>query len=157
MMELEDAKQIYADVEAIVGPYCEKIAVAGSVRRQRRFVNDIDIVAIPKMGTLRGTLPMLFDMVSSALNGPKMARLRYKGAQIDIYYATEETWATMLLIRTGSKESNIRLCSIAQGRSWKLHANGDGLFDSGGQRIAGDTEESIFRALGVAYLEPWER
>jgi len=154
-MKLKEAKQIYSDLAGVLSPYCEMMAVAGSVRRGKPLVGDIDIVAIPKMGTLQGIIPMLFDQVE--LNGPKLARLRYHGAQIDIYYATPETWATLLLIRTGSKESNIRLCSIAQGRGWKLHANGEGLFDQNGSRIAGSTEQSIFEALGVTYEEPWQR
>lgn len=154
-MNLEEAEQIYSDVSQVLGPYCDKIVVAGSVRRQRPFPRDIDIVAIPKMGTLRGILPMLFDTL--LFNGPKLARLRYKGMQVDIYYASDETWATLLLIRTGPKESNIALCSIAQARGWKLHANGDGLFDGQGRRIAGDTELEIFHALGLKYKEPEER
>ena len=46
---------------------------------------------------------------------------------------------------------------IAQRRGWHLKANGDGLFNHHGNRMAGDTEESIFEALGVPYQEPEER
>jgi len=154
-MELKEADPIYFEVADMLKPHCEKVAIAGSVRRRCAVVNDIDIVAIPQMGTLRGVLPMLFEEV--VLNGNKLARFHYKGVQIDLYYATPETWATLLLIRTGSKQSNISLCSTAQAKGWKLHANGAGLFNENGERVAGETEESIFRALGLRYREPWER
>jgi len=76
---------------------------------------------------------------------------------LDIYFATPETFATLLLIRTGSVESNIRLAARAKKRGWRLAARGGGLFNERGERIAGDTEESIYEALGVPYQEPWER
>ncbi len=76
---------------------------------------------------------------------------------LDVYYATPETWATLLLIRTGSKENNIRLATLANKRGWRLAASGDGLFNEKGERIAGDSEESIYETLGLRYQEPWER
>ncbi|PZR96601.1 MAG: hypothetical protein DLM69_10695 [Candidatus Chloroheliales bacterium] len=66
-------------------------------------------------------------------------------------------WATTLLIRTGSKERDILLTTTARRRGWKLHANGEGLFNQRGEWVAGDTEESIFAALGIAYREPHQR
>ena len=63
----------------------------------------------------------------------------------------------MLLIRTGSKENNIKLASIAKRQRWHLKANGDGLFNERGERVAGDTEESIYQALAIPYQEPEER
>lgn len=80
-----------------------------------------------------------------------------KDIDLDVYFATEEIWATLLLIRTGSKKSNIRLATAAKRKDWRLAASGDGLFNEDNERIAGDTEQSIFEALGIHYLEPWER
>ncbi|GAI94863.1 unnamed protein product, partial [marine sediment metagenome] len=42
-------------------------------------------------------------------------------------------------------------------RAWRLFADGSGLFNERGERIAGDSEESIYQALGLRYQEPWER
>lgn len=49
-----------------------------------------------------------------------------------------------MTLRTGSAQNNIRLATLAKKRGWQLKANGDGLFDGNGRRIAGDTEEGIF-------------
>ncbi|MBA7541791.1 hypothetical protein ES705_34107 [subsurface metagenome] len=96
-------------------------------------------------------------MGPAKVSGQKILRVTVGDVPVDIYVASEEIWATLLLIRTGSKESNIRLCTLAQKRGWRLAASGDGLFDENGQRIAGDTEASIFEALGLAYQRPEER
>ena len=118
-------------------------------------MNDIDIVCCPRSGDLRHIIPGITDAVLT--NGPKASRFIYKGAQVDLYYASEETWATLLLIRTGSREHNIRLAAAAKAKGWKLKANGDGLFNEEGRRIAGDSERSIFEALGLHYVVPVER
>jgi DNA polymerase (family 10) len=91
------------------------------------------------------------------MSGQKIMRVMIGNTQVDIYIADETTWATLLLIRTGSKDSNIRLCSLAKKKGWHLAASGDGLFNETGERIAGDTEESIFKALGLPFQRPEDR
>lgn len=49
------------------------------------------------------------------------------------------------------------LGSLAKRKGWQLKANGDGLFDRTGNRVAGDSEESIYQALGIPYQEPSKR
>ena len=82
---------------------------------------------------------------------------QYKGVSVDFYIASPDTWYTLLLIRTGSTEHNIRLTSLAKRRGWHLHASGKGLTNESGERIAGDSEESFFEALGIPYLPPERR
>ena len=137
-----------------LAPLCEKIEVAGSIRRQRPFVNDIDLVLIPKN---QGVLAQKLYELGCRFGGPKLQRFTYKGIPVDIYIASPQTWATLLLIRTGSTRHNKELCSLARRRGWQLKANGEGLVDSLGKRVAGESEEAIFKALNVPYQEPWER
>lgn len=154
-MELERAKAIANEVITRLAPYCESIEVVGSVRRRKPLVGDIDIVLIPT--DLWGLTQEVKHLGPSMMSGDKLKRVNYQGVQIDLYFATAETWATLLLIRTGSKENNIRLATLAKKRGWHLAASGDGLFNESGQRVAGDSEESIYKALGLPYQEPWER
>lgn len=154
-MELEKAKVIADTVVKALAPYCDKIEVAGSVRRKKPLVKDIDIVLIPS--DLWNLTHEISSLGPSRLAGGKLKRVIYNGVQLDFYFATAETWATLLLIRTGSKENNIRLASLAKKRGWRLAASGDGLFNEKGERIAGDSEESIYQALGLRWQEPWER
>ncbi len=163
-MELEKARAIAEKLKSLLEPACEKVAIAGSIRRQRPFVRDVDIVLIPSnQGQLLYQLQQLGRIKSGKGKLIRIEPCKY-GIPLDVYVATPETWATLLLIRTGSKASNIRLCILARDKGMKLHADGSGLFRIEAQgcegievRIAGETEESIFQALGVPYKKPWER
>jgi len=154
-MELERAQKIADAVVKRLAPHCSRIEVAGSIRRKKPQVNDIDLVLIPQdPWSLHGELMKLGQL---KMSGKKIVRVIVGSTQVDLYIAEPETWATLLLIRTGSKENNIRLATLAKNKGWHLAASGDGLFDGTGKRIAGDSEESIYEALGLAYQEPWER
>ena len=75
--------------------------------------------------------------------------------QIDIYRARKETWGVLTLIRTGSKEHNVKLCSCAKDMGYKLSAKDGVTF--GARVIASETEEEIFKALGMEYVPPEHR
>lgn len=164
-MELKQAQQIAEGVKNKLSPFCLRLEVAGSIRRERPFVNDIDLVVIPSdQGQFIGTLQSLGKIT---MGGQKLIRCQMPGITLDVYIATPETWATLLLIRTGSKVHNIRLCTLAKTKGMVLHADGSGLYRSitrtslfgsyaAEERVA-DTEASIFEALGLKYREPEER
>jgi len=154
-MELEKAKAIGDEVIKRLDPYCQRIEIAGSVRRKKPTVNDIDFVLIPS--DLWNLQHEIMGLGQVRMSGSKIMRVMVGLVQVDLYIASPETWATLLLIRTGSAENNIRLATLAKKRGWHLAASGDGLFDEEGRRIAGDTEKSIYEALGLPYQRPEER
>ena len=164
-MKLKEAERIARELVEELKPFSLQIEVAGSIRRKRPEVHDIDIVMVPDFHYLnrshglgydmRKVIPEIADQVH--LNGPKLARFSYHGADVDLYYARPETFTTLLLIRTGSKDNNIHLCAAAKRRGWKLRANGEGLFDERGRRIAGSSEEEIYRLLRLPYQPPQKR
>lgn len=157
-MQLEKAETISAEVIKRLNPYCKRIEVAGSIRRRKPFPKDIDIVLIPSDPfNLEGEILNLARPFAPKLSGEKLKRFIFNGSQVDIYIADEQSWATLLLIRTGSTENNIRLCSIAKKKGWHLAASGEGLFNENGERVAGDSEESIYSALELPYQRPEER
>ena len=149
-MKLEEAKLIAERVKSTLALYCDRIEIAGSIRRQKPIVNDIDLVIIEKPDAVLNLTTALFTMGVLKINGPDIKRLYLPNDNItiDIYIATPLNWSTLSLIRTGSKENNIRLCSLARRKGWHLEASGGGLCDEDGNRIAGETEESIYQALG---------
>jgi DNA polymerase/3'-5' exonuclease PolX len=79
------------------------------------------------------------------------------GIPVDIYVATPETWATLLLIRTGSKQHNIKLAQRAKTLGMKLRASGDGIEVKNGELRRVGTEEEIFSLLELQFLPPEER
>lgn len=156
-MEYEKAKAIAMTIQEKLKDCCSQIEIAGSIRRRKEFCHDIDMVCIPSnQGQL---LYQLQSLGKITMGKQKLIRVDlngHAGFPLDLYIATPEIWSTLLLIRTGSKEHNIYLCRLALQRGMKLHADGTGLY-KGDQRIAGDTEASIFEALGIRYKEPGER
>ena len=166
-MELKQAQEIAQKIVDYLKPHCSKIEIAGSIRRKKQFPRDIDIVCIPaNQGKFLMAMQELGKIKSGA--GKLINLVVANGVSVDIYIATPETWATLLLIRTGSKESNVRLCSLARQKGMKLHADGRGLEkclagqgyeldNSTTSKIICDTEESIFQTLGLPYLPPEKR
>jgi len=154
-MELKRAEKVAAVVVKRLSPFCSRIEVAGSIRRKKPWVNDIDLVLIINdPWNFHAEVKQLGQLKTS---GTRIMRVMAGSIQVDIYIADEETWATLLLIRTGSAENNIRLATLAKKRGWRLSASGAGLFDENEERIAGGTEKSIYVALGLRYQAPWER
>ena len=154
-MKLGYARMLAQEVVDYLAPFCDRIEVAGSIRRQKPFPRDIDIVLIPaNQGKLATALQGLGE---KRRGGSKIEERLYKGVQLDLYFAVPETWATLLLIRTGSKEHNIKLTTLAKRKGWTLHASGRGLCNEADERIAWESEQQIFVALGQPYAEPRDR
>ena len=144
-MKLQEARVMAERMKDTLSPHCDRIEIAGSIRRGKLFVHDIDLVTIPKQGQELILDSVLCSIGTIEMDGAKIKRLRLpENIELDIYLATPATWATLLLIRTGSAESNMRLATLAKRKGWHLKVSGDGLLDENGNRIAGDTEESIF-------------
>lgn len=160
-VRLDQARPIAERLLYLLTPYCDRIEIAGSIRRRKPAVHDIDVVMIPKPEAALTINYALSHIGTIAKDGPKIKQLWYTENQtlisVDIYIATPTNWSTLLLIRTGSKENNISLATIAKTKGWQLRASGEGLLDQDGNRIAGDTERSIYEALGIPYQEPEER
>ena len=152
-MKLQQAETTAKNFLSEIKEFCERIVIAGSIRRKKPEVNDIDIVLIPRQ---REHLIQRIRKISRVeVQGKKLIRTEYSNVQIDAYFATEETWGILLLVRTGSKEHNIKLCQHAINKGMKLSSE-KGLMKDG-KVIASKTEEEVFQALGMDYVEPGER
>ena len=130
-----------------------KVIVAGSYRRRRETVGDLDILVTSKHAAAACDRLTQYDNVAEVLaHGPTRATVVLRsGIQVDLRAVAEESYGAALMYFTGSKAHNIALRNIAVDRKWKL--NEYGLF-SGKRRIAGATEEEIYKKLGLAYIPP---
>lgn len=130
-----------------------RVVVAGSYRRRRDTVGDLDILVTTKHGTTVGDRLVGYDNVAEVLaHGPTRTTVVLRsGIQVDVRAVPELSYGAALLYFTGSKAHNIALRGIANSRKWKL--NEYGLF-SGKRRIAGATEEEVYKKLGLAYTPP---
>ena len=144
-----------AEAEALVGFLRDggRVVVAGSYRRRRDTVGDLDILVTTKQGPAVGTKLTRYENVAEVLaHGPTRTTVVLRsGLQVDVRAVPEQSYGAALLYFTGSKAHNIALRSLANERDWKL--NEYGLF-SGKRRIAGATEEEVYKKLGLTYIPP---
>jgi len=131
----------------------KRVEVAGSFRRRRETVGDLDIVAAaaPSQPVMR-RFTGYEDVTEVAEQGPTRATVRLRtGLQVDLRVVPEASFGAALDYFTGSKAHNIALRRIAVERGLKL--NEYGLF-KGDQRLAAGSEAEIYQALGLAWIPP---
>lgn len=170
-MELEKAKAIAEALKERLAPACERVSIAGSIRRRKPDVGDIELLAIPKVVKgedmlntelahliFQGVLRLRLNKGGQRTYGPKNKLLVHvrSGIGVDIFSTTEECWPVALTIRTGSKEFNIAIATAAQKKGWHLLAYGEG-FNTPQGVVVCHTEREVFEKVGIPYKEPWER
>lgn len=164
-MNLERADKLAAQAVNILQPYCDRIEIAGSIRRRRPVVNDIDLVVLAKdpdavkQRCLVSCTPQTNGRENFACITKHGIRIDIFFAQypkIDLFFKVPGTWGTILLFWTGSTEHNIYLVEHAKklGLKWNPYA---GVIDQDMNIIAAETEEEIFTALKLEFIEPERR
>ena len=130
-----------------------RVVVAGSYRRRRDTVGDIDVLVTAKNGAAVGDRLAKYENVAEVVaHGPTRTTVVLRsGLQVDVRAVPDESYGAALLYFTGSKAHNIALRGLANQQGWKL--NEYGLF-SGKRRIAGATEEDVYEKLGLEYIVP---
>jgi DNA polymerase (family 10) len=130
-----------------------RIAIAGSVRRRRDTVSDVDLLVTGQNATaVSERLIGAENVADIRLHGPARTTVVLRsGPQVDLRVIAEDCWGAALLYFTGSKRHNVALRAIAGVRGWKL--NEYGLF-AGKRRVAGEHEEDIYARLGLQFVPP---
>jgi DNA polymerase (family X) len=131
----------------------KEMAFAGSLRRRKETIGDIDILAVSdhpvelveQFSTMPGVLEVYGRGVTKAL-----VRLS-SGVDADLRVVPPESWGAALLYFTGNKDHNVAIRRMAVDRGLKI--NEYGVF-RGKKRIAGDTEESVYAAIGLPFIPP---
>ena len=155
-------------------PACERIEIAGSIRRKKAEIGDIELIAIPK------TIPDLLGEpqpqtkvdillagwpIMITKNGPKYKQFLFNGTtgqeyQVDLFLQPDPaTWGINYMIRTGPSEFSTRMVTsvdigglrprdllVRDGRVWRS-----------GVALATPTEESVFALWGISWIAPENR
>ncbi len=131
----------------------DQAIVAGSYRRRRDTVGDLDILVTARDGAAVGDRLTRYDNVASVLaHGPTRTTVVLRSRlQVDMRVVPKASYGAALMYFTGSKAHNIVLRGLANDRGWKL--NEYGLFE-GQRRIAGASEEEIYRKLKLDPIPP---
>lgn len=161
-------------------PACERLIVAGSLRRGKEQVSDAEILFIPKIAREKDGLFEERQVSLAALalerllqHGIIAKRRNKKGCEvwgeqnrlavhlatqvpIDFFIASHENWWNLLVCRTGPKENNIAICNAARARGMKWCPYGAG-FKKGLGMVLVNSEADVYRIAGLPYKEPQYR
>jgi DNA polymerase (family 10) len=144
------ATQLCAYLES----HAERVAYAGSLRRMKEIVHDVDILAastdIEK--TMKAFLSMPLIEAVLAQGGTKASVRVQDDLQVDLRVVEPKAWGAAMHYFTGSKAHNIRMRERAIKQGLKL--NEYGLFDANDKCVCGAEEEEIFERLGLPYIPP---
>ena len=144
-------KQIEARLLRVTG--VKNVMAAGSLRRMKETIGDIDyIVAVKDPGPVMEFFVKMPEVQEVIGRGPAKAFVRLAGGiDADLLVVPEESWGSALQYFTGSKEHSVKLRKIAISKGLRL--NEWGVF-KGEKRVAGKTEEDVYRALGLQWVPP---
>ncbi|MEU4092151.1 DNA polymerase/3'-5' exonuclease PolX [Streptomyces sp. NPDC026673] len=150
---MEVAEEVVAELSALPG--CERCTYAGSLRRMRETVGDVDVlVAAERSGPFMEAFTRMPITAETVVRGAKKTSIRTtKGLQVDLRVVPPDSWGAALQYFTGSKAHNIRTREMAVHRGLKLSEYG--LFDTTtGERIVSRTEEEVYARLGLPWIPP---
>lgn len=166
-MKLHAAFSLAERIKSELSPFCDQVEIAGSIRRARAEVNDIDLVCLPKTGQEEALRARIKARTQVSIDGPQTLIVRLAtGFQLDVWFArrperdlvssTAGNFGTLLVCRTGSKDHNIFLAQRALdlGLKWNPH---QGVMDPSGRVVASETEHDVFDALGLPWIPPVSR
>lgn len=152
---VSEARPIAEDLVAHLkkGHGLSEVVVAGSYRRGKETVGDLDVLVAAKGKTHVVERFVGYDEVVEVLaQGDTRAAVRLRsGIQVDLRLVPEESFGAALHYFTGSKAHNVALRKRAQERGLKV--NEYGVF-RGEERIAGETEASVFESVGLPFVPP---
>ena len=135
----------------------QQVSPAGSVRRGRETVGDLDILCQADSAKAEALIQAFVASPEAGIvkvlgaGGTKASVRLEHDVQADLRVVPAESYGAALQYFTGSKEHNIRLRELAVKKGWKL--NEYGLFE-GDRRLAGATEQEVYQRLGLAYVPP---
>ncbi len=147
---LHTATTTVAAMSAVPG--CQRCAYAGSLRRWRETIGDVDILAAADdSAPLMAAFSAGQHVIAS---GPTKTSIRTpEGLQVDLRVVQLDAWGAALQYFTGSQAHNVAVRQIAIRQKLKLSEYG--LFDAGtGDLIVSRTEEEVYARLGLAWIPP---
>lgn len=145
------SREIKKEIAKIKG--VERVEIAGSIRRRKETVGDIDILVITENTSDVMDFFTRMELIDEVMvQGLLKTSVRLKnGMDADLRVFHKKEFGSAYVYFTGSKEMNIQLRKRAIKRGLKL--NEYGVFQ-GEEQIAGETEEDTFQALGLSYIDP---
>jgi DNA polymerase (family 10) len=160
---LAQAEAIAVGVMEQLDPHCEVISLAGSIRRQRPTIGDIEIVCVPKpydasplFASGLATVVNQWMKVRGELPCRYTQRLLPKGIKLDLFMVDADGYGLQRAIRTGSAD----WCRTILAPAWVragYHSEGGLLRRADGSVVPVRTEPELFRLIGLGWVDPRDR
>ena len=170
-MNLPPTTEIAERIRAELAPHCERIEIAGSIRRRKSEVHDIELVAIPRtvaepglfgnQGTRRAPNFIEAAREIGLIRKGYLGTGRYVQLQLpeeinlDLFMARPENWGLIFAIRTGSAAYSHHVLAAAWCRAG--YHSMDGMLVKGFHKIPIREERELFDLIGLPWAEPWKR
>lgn len=162
--KIADALAIAYRVVELLKPHCYRIEIAGSIRRQKPQVKDIEIVCIPKpyqTGLFSDGIALVVNEWPKVKGDLDYQYCKYtqrvlpEGIKLDLFFAQPGNWGSILLIRTGDWEfSKHFMGHIMPQRGYKQQ---DGYVWKSGDKIEVKEEKELFDLMRIPFIEPKDR
>lgn len=169
----DTALQVAHSLSLELAEYVDKLAIAGSIRREVDKVGDIELLVIPKMQCdivdmmdrqlrqmiANGKLAYRLNKIGAKTYGPYNKLLIHVGSGIpvDVFSTCHGNWYTSLVVRTGGTENNRMIAAEAIKRGLRFLAYGPGFSRADGSVIQCESERQVYETVGLDYREPDER
>jgi DNA polymerase/3'-5' exonuclease PolX len=173
-MKLEEAKKIAEKYLDLLKPYCWRIEIAGSIRREKPEVKDIEIVVLlsefdSDFDSVDHQIPRdlvgfcyevnKLKKVKGEPTGKYTQRILPEGINLDLFMANERNWGLIFAIRTGSAEFSHKVLANGWVRAGYKSVNGMLRQNISPYKEIVDVreEQDLFDLIGVPYIEPNQR
>ena len=176
-----EAVAVARELCGLLKPACERLIVAGSLRRRKADVGDIEILYIPRTEVRQldlissGPVCLANEAISAMLDFGLITKrpsvtgstswgisnrlaLHRSGIPVDFFAASLANWHNYLVCRTGSAASNIRIATAAQNMGYRWQPYGTGFIHlETGKIFPMESEKAVFDFVHLPYAEPWDR
>lgn len=145
-------------------PHCIRIEIAGSLRRKKSDIGDIELVLTPlpySTGLLESGLASVVNRWKKVKGDLEYGKTKYtqrilpEGIKLDLFIAEKDNWGLIFAMRTGPAEYSHKV--LANGWVHQGFKSQDGYLYRNGEKYEVREEKDLFRLIGIPYTEPENR
>lgn len=177
----EVACKVAGEITNYLAGSCERIIVAGSLRRRKLRVSDVEILYVPSFELEKSDLfeqelvnqadKCLENLIKIGIIAKRKNKLGSEvwgeknklavhvttGIPVDFFSTTVDAWHNYLVCRTGGARNNTLIAEAYQRQGKKWNPYGPGFTIRTGHQVRNASEAEVYANAGLRYLHPWER
>ena len=160
-MKLEEIEKIAMNYLRLLEPYCERVRIAGSIRRRKAECNDIELVCVryddERERSKFVAIVNRWEKVKGEPEGRYTQRILPEGIKLDLFMANKDNWGNIFLIRTGNWVFSRFMMGIRAKQVGLIHREGYLWSQGYDEKYPCYEEEDVFHYLCMDYVKPEDR